>query len=84
MVQNVNQVTLRQSLTPAPLQGRMNATFRLFFWGSWPLASLRGGLLASWAGPVDALLAGGAVALAAAAIIAFSPLGRLAAYPAAR
>src|SRR5205807_3168649 len=33
-VQDVNQVTLRQTQTPRRLQGRMNATFRLFFWGT--------------------------------------------------
>jgi hypothetical protein len=81
MLQDVNQVTLRQSLTPAALQGRMNATFRLFFWGSWPVASLAGGAVAASLGPVVAILSGGGLALAAAAIIAFSPVGRLATHP---
>jgi predicted MFS family arabinose efflux permease len=77
MIQDVNQVTLRQSLTPPSLQGRMNATFRLCYWGAWPVASLLGGALASWLGAADTILAGGSLGLAAAALIAFSPLGRL-------
>ena len=76
-VQDVNQVTLRQTLTPPRLQGRMNAVFRLFYWGSWPIASFLGGAFANFTGPVAAILAGGAMGLAASAVIARSPLGRL-------
>ena len=76
-VQDLNQVTLRQSLTPARLQGRMNATFRLFFWGSGPVAALAGGALASWIGAAPTIVAGGGLSMLAAAAIALSPLGRL-------
>jgi len=76
-VQDVNQVTLRQSLTPDRLQGRMNATFRLFFWGSWPLASFIGGTLATWIGPAPTIVVGGGLSLMMAIYIALSPLGRL-------
>jgi predicted MFS family arabinose efflux permease len=44
---DIAQVTLRQTLTPARLQGRMGAVFRSFFWGAWPLGNLLGGLLAA-------------------------------------
>ena len=81
LIQDVNQVTLRQSLTPLRLQGRMNAIFRLFFWGSWPLASIFGGALASAIGPRNDILAGGALTIAAALVIALSPIGRIAAHP---
>lgn len=81
LIQDVNQVTLRQSLTPHRLQGRMNAIFRLFFWGSWPLASFSGGLLASAIGAAPDILAGGALSVAAAAVIAFSPIGRITEHP---
>jgi hypothetical protein len=73
-VGNVTQVTLRQSLTPAPLQGRMNSLFRVVYWGAWPLANLLGGLLAGVTGPVPAILAGGGVVLASAALAAMRPL----------
>jgi MFS family permease len=76
-VQDVNQVTLRQTQTPPRLQGRMNATFRLFFWGTQPVASVLGGALAGQIGPGGTILAGGVLAAAAAALIAFSPLGRV-------
>ena len=76
-VQDVNQVTIRQTLTPPRLQGRMNATFRLFYWGSWPLASFAGGALGSVIGAAPTIAIGGAMGVLSAAIIAFSPLGRL-------
>jgi predicted MFS family arabinose efflux permease len=76
-IQDVNQVTIRQSLTPDRLMGRMNATFRLFFWGTWPVANLAGGLVASWIGPAPAIVIGGGLSLLAAIIIALSPIGRL-------
>jgi predicted MFS family arabinose efflux permease len=76
-IQDLNQITLRQVLTPDRLQGRMNATFRLFFWGSWPVASFVGGLLGDRLGPGTAIAIGGFIALGAAVVIAFSALGRL-------
>ncbi len=44
---DIAQVTLRQTLTPARLQGRMGAVFRSFFWGAWPIGNLLGGVLAA-------------------------------------
>jgi MFS family permease len=76
-IQDLNQVTIRQSVTPDHLQGRMNATFRLFFWGSWSVASFVGGALASWIGAAPTIVIGGGMSVAAAALIALSPLGRL-------
>lgn len=76
-IQDMNQVTLRQSLTPDRMQGRMNAVFRLFYWGTMPLASLLGGFLGDRLGTGPALVVAGLVSLAAALLIAFSALGRL-------
>lgn len=76
-VQDVNQVTLRQSLTPDRLQGRMNAIFRLFYWGGMPVASSLGGFLGDRLGAAPALVIAGLVALLAALVIGFSALGRL-------
>ncbi|MEM7348477.1 MAG: MFS transporter [Chloroflexota bacterium] len=42
---NVGQVSLRQAITPEPLQGRMNAMMRLISWGIIPLGALLGGVL---------------------------------------
>ena len=47
---NVNQVSLRQAITPRRLQGRLNATMRFIVWGTIPLGALSGGLLGSLIG----------------------------------
>lgn len=47
VVYNINQVSLRQALVPLRLQGRMNASMRFLVWGTLPLGSLFGGVLAS-------------------------------------
>ena len=45
VVYNVNQVSLRQAITPQRMQGRMNATMRFMVWGTMPIGSLVGGVL---------------------------------------
>ncbi len=47
VVYNINQVSLRQALVPLRLQGRMNASMRFLVWGTLPIGSLTGGVLAS-------------------------------------
>ena len=48
MLFNVNQLTLRQAITPARLQGRMNAIVRFMYWSPQALGfALGGGLAAS-------------------------------------
>lgn len=42
---NVNQVSLRQRITPDRLLGRMNASTRFLIWGTMPVGSLLGGWL---------------------------------------
>ena len=44
-IYNINQVSLRQALTPAGVRGRVNATNRCLVWGTMPVGSLLGGLL---------------------------------------
>ena len=44
-VYNINQVSLRQAITPHRLQGRMNATMRFVVWGTMPFGGLLGGVL---------------------------------------
>ena len=43
---NVNQLTLRQAITPHRLLGRMNAVTRFMYWGTMPLGSALGGVAA--------------------------------------
>lgn len=48
-VEGINDLSLRQSITPARLQGRMNATMRSLNWGTVAIGSLLGGALgAAW------------------------------------
>jgi MFS family permease len=64
-VYNVNQLALRQAVTPVRLQGRMNSVMRTVALSTVPLGSLAGGALATLAGPSLAMAAGGAVACCA-------------------
>ena len=45
VIYNINQVSLRQAITPERMQGRMNATMRFIVWGTIPIGSIVGGLL---------------------------------------
>jgi len=47
---NIIQVSYRQAICPARLQGRMNSAMRFIVWGTIPLGTLTGGALASWVG----------------------------------
>ena len=45
VIYNINQVSLRQAITPERMQGRMNATMRFIVWGTIPIGSIVGGVL---------------------------------------
>jgi predicted MFS family arabinose efflux permease len=76
-VYNINQVSLRQAITPDRLQGRMNASMRFIVWGTIPIGALIGGALGDAIGlrPTLALMA--ACSLIAPLWIAFSPVRQL-------
>jgi MFS family permease len=78
-VYNVNQVSLRQAITPARLHGRMNATMRFMVWGTLPLGSLLGGALGTAIGLRPTLWVGAAGGLVAVLPVALSPVRSLAA-----
>jgi len=46
-IYNISQVSLRQSICPPRLQGRMNATMRFMVWGTQPVGALVGAVLGS-------------------------------------
>jgi MFS family permease len=50
VIYNVNQVSLRQAITPERMQGRMNATMRFIVWGTMPIGIIVGGILGSTIG----------------------------------
>jgi MFS family permease len=65
VIYNVNQVSLRQAITPDRMQGRMNATMRFMVWGTMPIGSFLGGVLGNaiglrptlWIAAIGGLLA---------------------------
>jgi MFS family permease len=61
---NVITVSLRQRITPDRLLGRMNAAYRLVGWGTMPIGSLIGGVLAEWLGLRPTFLVAAAITLA--------------------
>jgi len=77
VVYNVNQVSFRQAITPLDMQGRMNATMRFVVWGTIPVGSLIGGLLASFLPVRTTIGIGAAVASTAFLWVLLSPVRSL-------
>jgi MFS family permease len=81
VVYNIQQVSLRQAITPERLQGRMNASMRFFVWGTMPLGSLVGGALATTFGVQTALIVGACLGFVGLLPILLSPLRTLREFP---
>ncbi|MFD7611468.1 MFS transporter [Streptomyces sp. NPDC059828] len=73
-VGNVLAVSLRQRLTPDPLLGRMNATFRFMLTGALAVGSAAAGLIGQYAGVRYALWTGGCCVALALLPVLFSPV----------
>jgi len=73
-VYNINQISLRQAITPDRLQGRMNATMRTIVWGTIPLGSFLGGILGSQVGVVPTIVAGAVISSLSAVWVVFGPV----------
>jgi len=71
---NITQVSLRQAITPNRVQGRMNATMRTIVWGTIPIGSLVGGILAGVIGVVPTIVIGGFIAMLAAGWVLAGPI----------
>jgi hypothetical protein len=82
-VYNINQVSLRQAITPDRLQGRMNASMRFIVWGTLPIGSLLGGVLGQAFGLWPTIAAMVLGELLAPAWVLFSPVRQLKTQPAA-
>ncbi len=74
---NVNQLSLRQAITPDRLQGRVNATMRFVMWGVTPVGALMGGIAASAFGMVPVLLVAALGVLSATLALVLSPVASL-------
>ena len=77
----VNQVSLRQAVTPEHLRGRVAATLRMGLMGAMPLGTLLGGAVGTVAGLRPALWIGAAGMFLAAVPYAISSTGRLTVLP---
>jgi MFS family permease len=77
VVYNVNQVSLRQAITPEPLLGRMNATMRFLVWGTIPIGQVIGGLIATFFGTHTAIVVGAIGGLVAFLPVFLSPVRSL-------
>ena len=71
---DITQVSLRQAITPDRVQGRMNATMRTIVWGTIPIGSLLGGILAGIIGVVPTFVLGGFISMLAAGWILVGPI----------
>jgi MFS family permease len=71
---NINQVSLRQAITPDRLQGRMNASVRFLVWGTIPIGALVGGALGEAVGLWPTIMAMAVCSLLAPLWVLFSPV----------
>ena len=77
VVYNINQVSLRQSITPERLQGRMNSVMRFLVWGPIPLGSLAGGAIGTAFGLRTALFVGAVGGFTSVLPLVLSPIRTL-------
>jgi MFS family permease len=74
VVYNINQVSLRQAITPERMQGRMNATMRFLVWGTIPIGTVIGGALGTAIGLRETILLGGVLSSIPFVFVLFSPV----------
>ncbi len=74
---NVHVDSIRQTITPQPLLGRANASYRLLVYGVLPLGALAGGALGEMVGLRVTLLVGAAGLLTTALWLILSPVRHL-------
>ncbi len=80
---NINQVSLRQAITPQRMQGRMNASMRFIVWGTIPLGSITGGALGSLIGLHQTIWVAAIGGLVAFLPVALSPVRAIREMPSA-
>ncbi|MDQ1438034.1 MAG: hypothetical protein QOK43_1663 [Acidimicrobiaceae bacterium] len=79
---NVTQISLRQTVTPSHLYGRMTATMRFMVWGALPLGSLAGGAMGEALGLRTTLWIAAVGSALSALPVVVGPLRRLQSMPA--
>jgi MFS family permease len=81
VIYNVNQVSLRQAITPDRLQGKMNATMRFIVWGVYPIGGVIGGILGEAVGLRMTFLIAGIGMLASVIWVVLSPVAKVKVLP---
>jgi len=81
VVYNINQVSFRQAITPAAMQGRMNATMRFIVWGTIPVGSILGGAIGTAISVPAAIWVGAIGSFLAVVPLVITPVRTLAAMP---
>jgi MFS family permease len=81
LIYNIAQVSYRQSLVPANIQGRMNASIRTLVWGIIPIGSLLGGIVAQSIGVRDTVVLMALLGNIAPLWIFFSPVRGVREFP---
>jgi MFS family permease len=77
VVWNINQISLRQAITPLRMQGKMNATMRFIVWGTIPLGNILGGFLGTVIGLYPTMVVGAIGSLLAFFPVALSEVRKL-------
>jgi MFS family permease len=77
VVWTVNNLSLRQAITPTALLGRTNGSMRLIGWGAIPLGSVLGGLLGGAIGLRQTMVLAALGSILASLPVLLSPLPRL-------
>lgn len=76
-IYNINELSLRQAITPPEMLGRMNATIRVVEFGAMLGGGVAGGLIGEFLGLREALFASVGVLSLASVSLLFSPVRRL-------
>ena len=76
-VYNINQLSLRQAITPPDMLGRVSASNRFLIWGPIPVGTLLGGFLAETIGLRETLLASALFAILGVVWLLMSPVPKL-------
>jgi MFS family permease len=77
VIWNIDQLSVRQTLTPDALLGRVNGSYRFLVWGAIPIGSLIGGVLGTVLGLHLTLFIGAIGTIVAPAWLLFSPVRKL-------
>ncbi len=76
-VYNINQLSLRQAITPPDILGRVSASNRFLIWGPIPVGALLGGFLAETIGLRETMLAAAIFSILGIVWLLMSPVPKL-------